>query len=394
MSDNSNSNDQLARANQIDDDEISLLDLLQIIVENLRLLVFGPIICGLIVLCITFTIDPSFKAKTQFLTPQQQQNAAANILASLGPISGFAGAVSGLKSPSDQYISFLKSYSLQDSLIERFQLSEKFNVKHKADARAVLDGKVKIASGKDGLIIVEVDDKDPKFAADLANAHVIELEKLLTRLAVTEAQQRRMYFEKQIDKTKESFTKAYIALKGSGIGSAILKLSPSSALESVARLKAGIVTQEIKLSSMRNYVTDNSPEFKLAMNELNSLKTQLFKAENDEPIYATNGDYLVRYREYKYQESMLEFNTKQFELAKLDESKESSLIQILDMAEPPNRKSWPNKTQITIVATFLSEILLLVFVFVRNFLKSTSQNFETQQRLNALKSSWKKTLGK
>ena len=129
MSDNSNSNDQLARANQIDDDEISLLDILQIVVENLRLLVFGPIICGFIVLSITFTIDPSFKAKTQFLTPQQQQTAAANILASLGPISGFAGAVSGIKSPSDQYITFLKSNSLQDSLIERFQLTEKFNVK-------------------------------------------------------------------------------------------------------------------------------------------------------------------------------------------------------------------------------------------------------------------------
>ena len=97
-----------------------------------------------------------------------------------------------------------------------------------------LTGNVRIASGKDGLISVEVDDKDPKFAANLANAHVEELRNLLGRLAVTEAQQRRLFFEKQLQLTKENLAKADLALKSSGINSSALKSSPSSAVEAVA----------------------------------------------------------------------------------------------------------------------------------------------------------------
>jgi tyrosine-protein kinase Etk/Wzc len=147
----------------------------RLIVDNLRLLVLGPLVCGLAALGISFAIPPTFTAKTQFLPPQQQQSSAASMLASLGALGGLAGAATGLKSPADQYIAFMKSVTVQDALIERFKLVEKYEAKLKTDARMSLSGSVRIASGKDGLISVEVDDKDPKFAADLANAHVEEV---------------------------------------------------------------------------------------------------------------------------------------------------------------------------------------------------------------------------
>jgi uncharacterized protein involved in exopolysaccharide biosynthesis len=193
-----------------DDDEISLLDLLQTIVDNLRLLVLGPLAVGITALGISFLIPPTYTAKTQFLPPQQQQSAAASMLASLG---GLAGAVGGIKNPADQFLAFMKSVTLQDALIERFKLLERYNAKTKTDARLALAASVRAASGKDGLISLEVDDKDPKFAAELANAHVEELGKLLGKLATTEAQQRRLFFEKQLNQAKDKLIQSEIALQ-------------------------------------------------------------------------------------------------------------------------------------------------------------------------------------
>ena len=391
---NENAISNVPQAAGQDDGEISLLDLLQVVVDNLRLLVLGPLMCGLAALGISFTIPPSYTAKTQFLPPQQQQSAAASMLASLGSLGGLAGAATGLKSPADQYIAFMKSVSVQDALIERFKLIEKYEAKLKTDARLALTGSVRIAAGKDGLISIEVDNTDPKFAADLANAHVDELRKLLSRLAVTEAQQRRMFFEKQLELAKDNLAKADQALKSSGINSSVLKSSPASAVEAVARLKAGISVQEVKLGSMRNYLTENSPEFKQALSELSSLKLQLAKAEKEEPADKGASDYVSRYREFKYQETMFELFAKQFELAKVDESREGAVIQVLDTAEPPERKAKPKKALIAVIATLASGFALLLFVFVRSALKNASQDEETKLKLQALKGSWNSALGR
>jgi tyrosine-protein kinase Etk/Wzc len=394
MSENANSNAQGSVGEMQDDDEISLLDLLQVVVDNLRLLVLGPLVCGLAALGISFAIAPTFTAKTQFLPPQQQQSSAASMLASLGALGGLAGAATGLKNPADQYIAFMKSVSVQDALIERFKLVEKYEAKLKTDARLALTGNVRIASGKDGLINVEVDDTDPKFAANLANAHVEELRKLLGRLAVTEAQQRRMFFEKQLELTKDNLTKADLALKSSGINSSVLKSSPASAVEAVARLKAGISVQEVKLGTMRNYLTESSPDFKQALSELSSLKTQLAKAEKEEPAVQGASDYVARYREFKYQETMFELFAKQFELAKVDESREGALIQVLDVAKPPERKAKPKKAMIAIISTFAAGFALLLFVFVRRALKNASQDEETKLKMTSLKGSWQRAIGR
>ncbi len=394
MSENATSNVQASMGDMQDDDEISLLDMLQVIVDNLRLLVLGPLVCGLAALGISSAITPTFTAKTLFLPPQQQQSATASVLASLGALGGLAGATSGIKSPADQYIAFLKSVSVQDALIDRFKLVERYETKLKTDARLELTAKVRIVSGKDGLISLEVDDKDPKFAADLANAHVEELRNLHGRLAVTEAQQRRMFFEKQLQITKENLAKAELALKSSGINSSVLKSSPSSAVEAVARLKAGVSVQEVKLGSMRNYLTENAPEFKQALNELGSLKSQLFKAEQEEPASKDPSDYVARYREFKYQETMFELFAKQFELAKVDESREGAVIQVLDVAQPPERKVKPKKALIAIIATLASGFALLLFVFVRNTFKNAAQDESTKIKIVSIQSSWRRAVGK
>jgi len=310
-------------------------------------------------------------------------------------LGGLAGAATGLKNPSDQYIAFMKSVTVQDALIERFKLVERYEAKLKDDARKALSGKARIASGKDGLIAVEVDDKEPQFAAQLANAHAEELQKLLGRLAVTEAQQRRVFFEKQLALAKENLVKAEFALKSTGVNSSALKSSPAAAVEAVARLRAGISAQEIKIASMRGYLTEAAPAMKQALTELLALREQLAKAERDDvPQVAGQGDYVARYRDFKYHETLFELFAKQFELAKVDEAMEGAVIQVLDVAQAPERKSKPKKALIAIIATLATGFALLLWVFVRQAVRNAGRNPEAALRITALRESFSRVIGR
>ncbi len=387
---------------QSDDDEISLLDLAQTVVDNLRLLVLGPLAVGVAALGISFAVPPTYTAKTQFLPPQQQQSAAASMLASLGSLGGLAGAVGGIKNPSDQYIAFMKSNAVQDALIEQFKLKDRYEAKTLTDTRLALSGSVRIASGKDGLMSVEVDDKDPQFAATLANAHVQELRVLMGKLAVTEAQQRRLFFEKQLAQAKDNLTAAELALKGTGISDSVLKSNPASAVAAVASLKAQVTAQEVKVGAMRGYLAESAPDFKQAMAELANLRAQLAKQDRDEAPASTGpqagkdgkADYITNYRNFKYYETLYELFAKQYELARVDESREGAVIQVLDAAQPPERKSKPKKALIAIIATLASGFALLLFVFVRQALRNGSQDEETARKLAAIRAGWKRAIGR
>ena len=383
---------------QDQDDEISLLDLLQTIVDNLRLLILGPLAVGVTALGISFLIPPTYTAKAQFLPPQQQQSSAASLLSTIGSLGGLAGAVAGIKNPGDQFLAYMKSVTLQDALIERFKLLERYEAQTKLDARLALTGNVRAVSSKDGLISVEVDDRDPKFAADLANAHVEELGKLLAKLATTEAQQRRLFFEKYLTLAKDKMIQSEIALKATGISGSVLKASPTSAVAAVAGLQAAVTSQEVKLGAMRGYLAESAPDFKQAMNELSNLRAQLAKQEKDSPATAgkatAEGDYITKYREFKYNETLFELFAKQFELAKVDESREGALIQVLDAAQAPERKAKPKKAMIAIIATLAAGFALLFFVFVRQAISNAGQDSESAQKIAQLKNSWRRALGR
>ena len=242
---------------------------------------------------------------------------------------------------------------------------------------------------------MQIDDKDPQFAAELANAHVEELQKLLAKLAVTEAQQRRAFFEKQLGQVKDKMVAAEIALRSTGVSGSVLKSSPTSAVAAVAGLQAQVTAQEVKVGAMRGYLAETAPDFKQALNELANLRAQLAKQEKDQPSTTTGqGDYVAKYREFKYQETLFELFAKQFELAKVDESREGAVIQVLDAAQPPERKSKPQKALIAIIATLAAGFALLLFVFIRQAMRNAKQDPESAQKLTALQASWRKALGR
>ena len=377
-------------------DEVSLLDLLQVVVDHLRMLIAGPLLAFAMALGVGFVVTPCYQASVRFLPPQQQQNSAATMLANLGSLGGLAGgALGSIKNPTDQYVSFLKSNTLQDALIARFDLARRYETPLKSDARLALTGHVRIVSSKDGLITVEVEDKSPSLAAELANAHVDELQKLLGRLAVTEAQQKRVFFEKQLQQTQDKLVQAEVALKATGINSNVLKANPQLAVESVAKMKAAVTAQEIKTASLRGYLAESAPEFKQAMSELAILRQQLARLDQDEsrnPANAASSDYVSKFREFKYQETLFELFSKQFELAKLDESREGAVIQVLDPAQPPEKPASPHKLKWAISAGLITGLLLLVGCFIRAAFQQ-SQSGADQAQWQAIKAAARRSLG-
>jgi uncharacterized protein involved in exopolysaccharide biosynthesis len=375
------------------EDEISLLDLALVVAENLRLLILGPLAVGLAALGYAFTIEPTFTAKVVMLPPQQQQSAAASALQSLGALGGLAGAA-GIKSPADQYVALMQTNTVEDRLIERFKMMEVYKTEFKADARKALEQNTRISAGKkDGLLTIEFDDKSPQRAAEVANAYVEELRRLTSSLAMTEAQQRRAFFEKQLGQTKDKLTAAQRALQAAGINEGAIRAEPRAAAEVYAKLQAEITAGEVRLQTMRGYLTETAPDFQQAQNQLTALRGQLARREAVNTSGA-QGDYVDRFREFKYQETLFDLFARQYEVARIDESREGAVIQVLDPATPPERKSKPKRAMMAVVATLAAGFALLLWVFVRHALRNARQDAESAQKLGLLASALRRSVGR
>jgi tyrosine-protein kinase Etk/Wzc len=374
-------------------DEISLLDLLQVVADNLRLLILGPLAVGVVALGISFIIKPTFTATTTFLPPQQQQSAAASMLQSLGALGGLAGAA-GIKSPADQYVALTGSRSVKDALIEKFKLTERYDEKLRQDARKELEKNTRISTAKNGLITVEVDDHEPQIAADMANTYVEELSRLMSRLALTEAQERRAFFEGQLKKAKDGLTTAEAALKATGISESAVKASPGAAVGAVASLMAQVAAKEVQISAMRGYLMESAPEFQRAQAELGALRSQLSRTEKDTASNGGGGDYVAKYRDFKYYETLFELMAKQYEVARIDESREGAVIQVVDKALPPERKSKPKRGLVAVLAVVAAGFVLLLFVFIRQAMRNAEREPDSAQKLNGLRVSLRRALGK
>jgi uncharacterized protein involved in exopolysaccharide biosynthesis len=381
-----------------DIDDIDWFGLLQVVADNLRLLVLAPLAAGLVALGYTYTQPYSYSATTKFLPPQQQQSAAASMVQSLGNLGGLGGLIGGsggIRNPADQYVTFLKSNRVQDALIERFQLTARYKSPDRDETRLKLARSVQIVSEKDGLMTITVTGGDPQFAATLANAHVEELGRLMASLAVTEAQQRRVFFEKQLTSAKGNFARAEQALKSSGVGSAILKINPGSAIAPMATLKGTIDAQELKLALMRSYLAESAPEFKQAQTEIAILRRQLARIEKEDTGNANaDTDYLVKYKDYKYYETLIELFTKQYEIAKVDESREGAVIQVIDPAEPPTKRASAKRAQSAISASLGVGLILLLMIFIRHGIHSAAQNPAKARQMQKLRVAINRALGR
>jgi capsule polysaccharide export protein KpsE/RkpR len=375
-----------SQADENEDDEASLrlIDIAIWLGEGKRLIALVTIAAAIVAVVLALLKPNIFTARTSFLPPTSQQgsSSSAAALAALGSLGSFGGGLAG-KTPDELYVSLLKSDSVQRALTTKFKLFERYQIDSYEAMRKWFPLFVRVTSDKkSGLITVEVDDKDPQFAAQLANAYAAEVSQLLSRLAVSEAQQRRVFFEQQLKETKENLIRAEQALRQvqEKSGMVVMDQQAEAIIKAVAELKARIVEREVRLKVLRTSTTEQNPDVQLLNSELTALRGELARMETatgsgkggsiDIPVGklpAAAVDYVRALREVKFQETMLSSMLRQFEVAKLDEAKEGASLQQVDVAQPPDRKSKPARSTFVIGITFGALLLSSMFVVLRRY---------------------------
>lgn len=345
--------------------EISVSELLAPLLQHARMWAGCTLLAGVLGAVSSFLVAPRFVSSTTFLPPQQQQSAAASALASIGGLTGL-GAIGGVKSPADQYISLMQSVTVSDRMVDRFKLIDVYEVKFRVQARKELAERTQISLGKkDNLITVAVEDTDPKRAAAMANEYVEELRRMTSTLAVSEAQQRRVFFEKQMQDAKSKLIDAQQSLQQSGISASDLKTEPKATAEQYAQLRAQATAADIKLQTLRSSLADTAPEVRSQATLAQTLRAKLEQLELAVQPSSSASEYVTKYREFKYQETLFDLMARQYELARVDESREGALIQVVDTALPAELKSKPKRAFIAATSAFAAAILVGAWLVIR-----------------------------
>jgi uncharacterized protein involved in exopolysaccharide biosynthesis len=369
------------------------MDVVLDLARQARNIVFASLAAGVLAVGGSFLVKPTFTSTTVLLPPQQQQSMAASALSSLGALASLAGGGGGVRSPMDQYVAFLQGTTVSDRIIERFKLDEVYDEELRSYTRRELQKNVRISGGKrDGLITIEVDDNSPERSREMAAAYVEEFRRIIAEIAVTEAQQRRMFFETHLNQTKRKLVDAQASLQQSGVSGDALKAEPKAVAEGYAKLKAEHTAAMVRLQAMLANLTPNAPEVQQQQSALAALKAQLDKIESSLNKSGGSGsDYINRFREYKYQETLFELFSRQYELARVDESREGGLVQVVDKAQLPDRKSRPKRALIGIGTSLGCGVLLTLFVVLRSRWQRSSTSAEERAKVARI---WPALLGR
>jgi tyrosine-protein kinase Etk/Wzc len=383
-----------------DNDEINLLDLLIVLLKRKRLILGITFMSALITAIVSLIMPPVYMAETSLLPPQPSSSMALQALFQLaGGAAGIGAEVLGIKTPADLYAGLLKSNTVLDRIIDRFKLMELYDKEYRIDAREALLDNIEVnVDKKSNIITLSVEDKDPVRASEMANAFVEELKALTKGLAITEASQRRLFFEEQLKDTKLALIKAEEDLKKFQEKTGAIKVEEQAkaVIEGIATLRAQIAAKEVEIKVMKTYSTPYNPDLQRAEEALRAMKAELQKLEakegkNPDPLMPTGRmpevgmEYLRKLRELKFNETLYELLLQGYETARLDEARDAVVIQVVDKAIPPDKRAKPKRTLMVLVATFTGFFLSIFIAFFIEYKEKASQDPEQKERIEAIR---------
>lgn len=385
------------------DGRIDLLELLLVLAREKKLLLQVTLGVALVVAVLVFFWPKSYTATSTILPPQQSESVLSAMLGRLNTAQTLDLRDLGLKNPSDIFVAMLKSRTVEDALINRFDLRKVYYIKRYDDTRKKLEKNSEIDPEKEGLISISVTDRDPVRAAAIANAWVDELARLNQSLALTEAAQRREFFESKLAAERASLARAELLLKEIEQRTGLIQpdAQTRSLIGAVADLRAQIAAKQVQLQSLHTFATANNPDVIRAQRELAELRAQLaslarmqtavpLDAEGNlqvptSRLSAASLEYLEAARDLRYHESLYDFLSRQLEAARIDEAKSAVIVQVVDKAVVPERKSSPKRLLVTAVAAVLAFLLASFYVLFREALRRRRQDPAEAVRLDQLR---------
>jgi uncharacterized protein involved in exopolysaccharide biosynthesis len=323
-----------------------------------------------------------FTATTRILTPQQAPSAAAMMLSQLtnsgaGALAAAAGAGLGLHSPNDLYIGLLQSQPVADAILGKFGLAAIYKAKYASVARAKLAENTVITSEKSGFIAIAVTDRDPNRAAAMANMYTNQLQTLSKSLAVTEASQRRQFYEDQLKRAKDDLVNAQYAFQQIQRKKGLVQLDAQAraVIGNLATLRSAREAKQVELDALRSYATERNPQVEMAEKQLESLTSEEARLEESggeagpadvglQQVADAGMDYLSAEHEVQYRQVVLDLLVKQYDAARLDEAKTATVVQVVETATAPDRKSSPHRTSIVFMFMVLGLVAACSYLFI------------------------------
>jgi len=374
--------------------EVSLIEALVQLARYKRLIamVTGAVILLGVLYCLS--LPTLFTSTTKIMTPQQTQSSAALLMSQLtnaggGSLAAVAGGGLVLKNPNDQYLGLLSSRPVADAIIQEFGLSDEYHAKDMTAARKTLAGRTQMTTEKSGFLAVSVADRDKQRAAAIANAYTEQLRIITKTLAVTEASQRRLFYEQQLQQSREALLAAELAFQQVQQQQGLIQLDAQARamIDSLAALRAQVAAKQVEVQALRSYATEQNPDVQLAEKELSTLEAEETNLEQHNQVPGIAGlglgnvpaaglEYVRAAHEVQYQQALFDMLMKQYDAAKLDESKDAAIIQVVEPAIAANQKSSPHRLLILIgfaIAGFVISCVVVRILWWKNALQSTPQ---------------------
>jgi len=340
-----------------------------------------------------FLIPVSYTSTTQLMPPDSQSSSGMAMVAALARAGSGMGSLTGdllgLKSTGALFVGMLRSESSQASLVQQFDLKNVYGVKLTQDARAQLDERTLISEDrKSGIITISVTDRSPQRAAALANAYVDQLNSLVTDLSTSSAHRERVFLEDRLKVAKQDLDQASSEFAQFSSKNSTLDIQQmgKAMLDAAGNIAGQLIAAESELQGLRQMYTDDNARVQSLSGRVAELRRQLARlqggqenaAERAGPnVPAASQDmpypsmrtlpllgvkYADYYRQSKIQETVYELLIEQYELAKIQEAKETPSVKVLDRARIPEKKSFPPRLLIVLLGTFVAFSVGMVWV--------------------------------
>jgi tyrosine-protein kinase Etk/Wzc len=288
----------------------------------------------------------------------------------------------------------LKSRPIADAIIDRFNLRAAYQASDMTAARNTLESNTKVSSEKSGLISISATDRDKSRATGIANAYPEELRILSKRISVTEASKRRLFFEDQLKDARNDLTSAEAAFQQVQQNKGLLHLDAQSGviIGSLANVRAQIAAKQVELEALRSYSTEHNPDVQLEEHELSALQGEAARIEQHasssdfsdlgiKDVPKAGEDYVRALQDVQYRQAFFDLMLRQYEAARLDEAKEAAVIQVVEPAIEPDRRSSPKRSAILIVSTIVG---LFLGCLLARFLHWAEHELSTPESTRAL----------
>jgi len=385
-----NQTNQINVASSVPEDEVTLLDYWRVIRKRRRL-IGGLCVSAVLAALAVSLLLPKIYESTATLLPSLDSKEGSGLGALLAA-TGAGGAAQSLGfslpgapvTPTDIFVSMLKSRIMADSVIERFDLKALYQAKTMQDARKALQDNTRISISKEKVIKIIVEAESPQLAADIANFYVSNLDRLNQTLNVSKVGQNRKFIEGRLAETQANLVKTEETLKDFQTRNKTVAVETQSKamIEAAAMIQGQIMAQEVQLQVMRGYLSPDNPELSRVRSSVEELKKQLSLLESGKggkgmlpgdrlhPAMITVPGLALEYgrllRELKVQETLYALLISQYEQAKLSEARDTPTVQVLDAAIPAEMKSKPSITLNVIIGGLLA---LFVGIFLAFFLE-------------------------